>query len=114
MATRSFDREEVVAYLLLEYPACPEEHHRALVDRISEREWVDAELPRAAGIAVTNYIRHQLTDYEMLMHHFKLTREEARINEADAVKELTAAWQVGAPERKRRKKRRRRRRKAKS
>lgn len=95
MASR-FPKEHAERYFLEQYPQCPEYHREELVKRLCNREWHKVKLPKAAGIVATTYIRHRLTDYEMLLREFKLTREEARICEAQTVNEIVSEWRAGA------------------
>ncbi|WP_412552413.1 hypothetical protein [Shimia sp. MIT1388] len=67
MTKHSFDAETALAYLALEYPSCPEDQIPILVQKLTAREWENAPLPKAAGIVVTNHIRHNLTPYETLL-----------------------------------------------
>lgn len=107
MIIRKFDRKTAAEYLSLEYPACPEEFKSELIHRIADRDWKDANLPKATGIVVSNYIRHHLTVYEPLLKRYRLTRREARLWVSDRVNEITAQWRKGAPVRIKKKKRRR-------
>ena len=107
MTIRKFDAETAAEYLSLEYPACPDQYKAELIHRVADRDWKDANLPKATGIVVTNYIRHKLTVYEPLLKRYKLTRREARLWVSDRVNEITAQWREGAPVRFKKKKRRR-------
>jgi hypothetical protein len=75
------------------FPACPPLHREQIVTTASERTWENASIGKAVGIVVTNYIRHRLTDYEVLMRRHRLTREEARIIEAEKVRDIWRSWQ---------------------
>ncbi len=79
--------------MLKHFPNCPPVHRDEIVRRVVKRTWRDATIGRAVGITVTNYIRHRLTDYEMLMKRHGLTREEARAAEAGTVKVILQSWQ---------------------
>ncbi|WP_375588383.1 DUF2293 domain-containing protein [Hoeflea alexandrii] len=85
---RRFQSKAVEKHMQKHFPNCPEVHRDAIVRRVAERAWGDATIGRAVGITVTNYVRHQLTDYEMLMKQHGLTREEARVAEAGTVKDI--------------------------
>lgn len=76
-----------------DFPACPHHHSEQIVTRVAGRIWKDTTIDKAISIAVTNYIRHTLTDYESLMKRHRLTREEARIAEAGTVKAILQSWQ---------------------
>jgi len=75
------------------FPNCPEIHCGEIVQRVTDRVWEDTTIGGAVGIIITNYVRHRLTDYEMLMKRHGLTREEARIAEADTVSDILKSWQ---------------------
>lgn len=77
------------------FPNCPQVHRDEIVRRVAERTWQDATIGRAVGFTVTYYVRHRLTDYEWLMKQHGLTREEARIIEAERVKDIWRSWQAG-------------------
>lgn len=97
MKTRFYNDASARAYLLREYPACPEEHWSALIHLTSSRGWEGARLPKVMGIVVSNHIRHKLTVYEALLRRYKLSRREARLWVNDEVNSIAEQWRVGAP-----------------
>ena len=76
------------------FPNCPQIDCDDIVQRVLERTWKDATIGRAVGIILTNYVRHRLTDYEMLMKRHGLTREKAHIAEEDTVRTVMEEWQL--------------------
>jgi hypothetical protein len=90
---QKFRRKSVRKHMDKHFPACPPLHREQIVISVAERTWKDANIGKAVGIVVTNYIRHRLTDYEVLMRRHRLTREEARIIEAETVKDIWRSWQ---------------------
>lgn len=96
MTNHSFDEETALAYLALEYPSCPEDQIPILVQKLTALEWENAPLPKAAGIVVSNHIRHTLTPYEALMKRYKMSRRQARLWVSEDVNAMTAAWRQGA------------------
>ncbi|MDP2120675.1 MAG: DUF2293 domain-containing protein [Hoeflea sp.] len=93
MASIQFRLKSVRRHMQKHFPNCPEIHCGEIVRRVADRVWEDTTIGGAVGIIVTNYVRHRLTDYEMLMKRHGLTREEARIAEADAVSDIVSSWQ---------------------
>lgn len=94
MTELKFGRRSDRKHLDKHFPACPPLHREQIVMTVAERTWKDATIGKAVGIVVTNYIRHRLTDYEVLMRRHRLTREEARIIEAEKVKDIWQSWQM--------------------
>lgn len=64
MAKQGYDKETAHANLALEYPSCPEEQIPLLIQKLTDRECVNAPLPKPEGTVVTNHIRQNLTAYE--------------------------------------------------
>ncbi len=85
-------------------PRCPDEHREQIVQRVSTKSWEGCTLSRAVGICSHNYIRHELTDYEIWLKRHKLDRDEARMLVKADLDEIFNSWL---------KKKRRRRRKRK-
>jgi hypothetical protein len=81
-------------HMQMHFPNCPQVHCDEIVRKVAERTWENASIGKAVGIVVTNYIRHRLTDYEVLMRRHRLTREEARAAEAGTVKAILQSWQI--------------------
>lgn len=94
MAERRYQAKAVEKHMRKHFPNCPSGHRDEIVRSVVDRTWQNATIGRAVGITVTNYVRHQLTDYEMLMKQHRLTREEARIAEASTVKDILRSWQL--------------------
>lgn len=97
MTERRFQAKAVEKHMQKQFPNCPQVHRDEAIRRVVERTWQDATIGRAVGITVTNYVRHRLTDYEMLMKQHRLTREEARMAEAGTVKDTLRSWQSLGP-----------------
>lgn len=87
-----FETATVREYIKQHYPGCAPRHRVKIAQNVKRRDWYNASLGEAVGIAITNYVRHNLTHYETLMNHHGLTREEARIAEADAVADIVRSW----------------------
>lgn len=75
------------------HPACPPQVRERLVQIVSERAWAE-ELPigKAVGIVTSNYVRHRMTDYDLLLRRDRLSRAEARICVASEVNVILARW----------------------
>ena len=93
MTNIQFRLKTVRRHMQKYFPNCPELHCGEIVRRVTDRVWEDTTIGGAVGIIVTNYVRHRLTDYEMLMKRHGLTREEARIAEAGTVRDILKSWQ---------------------
>ena len=89
-----FERKEVRDYVKKHYPGCAHKHREKIVHWVAQRNWRCTSLGKAVGISVNNYARHNLTSYEAWMDAHGLTREEARIVEADTVKDICNQWQT--------------------
>ena len=94
MTEFKFRPKSVRKHMDKHFPACPPLHREQIVTTVSERTWKNSSIGKAVGIIVTNYIRHRLTDYEVLMRRHRLTREEAREAEAGTVKAILQSWQI--------------------
>jgi hypothetical protein len=90
------DREAALLHLQKHHPGCPPDVAHTLAARIADREWRSKlTLGHAAGIVITTYVRHHLTDYDHLLRVKGLTRDEARQITASEVQEVLGAWRTG-------------------
>jgi hypothetical protein len=62
------------------------------VERVCKRGWTKGTtIGAAVGMTLENYVRHNFTDYDLLLSRYRLDREEARLivrREIDDVLEL--------------------------
>ncbi len=79
------------------HPGTPQVHALEIAKRIAKRSWERATLGKVVGIVITNYVRHELTDYERLLRVPGMTREEARMLVHKNVADVLATWTVGPP-----------------
>jgi len=90
----SHPSEAVAAHVRARHPRCPEEIVEAIVQRASARRWnPPVTLASAVGRIMSAYVRHQLTDYDQLLHmRIGLTQEEARLIVGDQVNDIIKGW----------------------
>lgn len=88
----AFTEGAILDHIARHHPLCPEGVRQALVQRIVQRAWGDLPLGRVVGIAATNHVRHELTDYERLLNIPRLRRDEARLIIRSEVADIIAAW----------------------
>lgn len=79
------------------HPGTPQVHALEIAERIAKRTWERATLGKVIGIVITNYVRHELTDYERLLRVPGMAREEARWLVHEDVADVLATWSVGPP-----------------
>jgi hypothetical protein len=90
---RVFTAEVVQAHMRAKHGRCPEDVLEKIVRRVIARAWSPpVELGRAVGIIASNFVRHQLTDYERMLDVNGMTREEARVIVAAEVEGIIASW----------------------
>ena len=77
------------------HPGTPQVHALEIAERIAKRSWDRATLGKVVGIVITNYVRHELTDYERLLRAPGIAREEARMLVHKNVADVLATWSVG-------------------
>lgn len=80
------------------HPGCPDFAVAFFSKLVSERDWRDAPLGQAVGIAMQTFLRHEMTDYDTLLL-CGVDREEARRRVQPKINKMIASWR-----RKRRKK----------
>ncbi len=78
MGKTYFTEEDVRAHVEKHMPNCPGIYRLAIIARVSRNPQRHKRLGRVVGSIATNYIRHELTDYETLMHVQGLSRSKAR------------------------------------
>lgn len=74
-------------------PACSYRHSRQILKIIARQYWLGLKLSAAIEQVATNYIRHDLTDYDDLIDRHGLTPKEARIAVEVAISEILGDWQ---------------------
>lgn len=88
-------------YLAAMYPSASYRTRRRLIRRARNRGHY-GRLGEVAGILVSNYVRHELTDYDRLLRingaGEGLTREEARLVVAQEVEDMANHWRQGSAE----------------
>ena len=74
------------------YPACPYKHAQRILKIISRQEWLGVRLSAVVERVAGNVVRHDLTDYDLLMDAHGLTQEEARIAVDEEVSGILGEW----------------------
>ena len=73
-----FTLERVLSHLDKRHPGLPSELRQRFGNEIADRLWQPpVSLGQAVGIVISTYVRHERTDYDALLRHHKLTRDEA-------------------------------------
>ncbi|MDF2980891.1 MAG: hypothetical protein K0Q69_663 [Devosia sp.] len=86
-----FKLAEIKAHLRQHHPHCPEWIRHELYRLIRGRHW-PGPLGQAVGITMENFVRHEMTDYEMLFNLHGMTSEEARKLVRPEVSDIIASW----------------------
>lgn len=73
-------------------PTCSYRHSRQILKVIARQYWLGLKLSAVIEQVATNYIRHELTDYDDLIDHHGLTPEEARIAVEREISETLGDW----------------------
>ena len=74
-----FPIERVMSHLNGSHPGLPAALCRRLGSAVAERVWEPpVSLGKAVGIVLSTYVRHERTDYDLLLRKHQLTRDEAR------------------------------------
>lgn len=81
------------------HPGCPDFAVAFFSNLVSERDWRDAPLGQAVGIAMQTFLRHEMTDYDTLLL-CGVDRGEARRRVQPKINKMINCWR-----RKRKKKR---------
>jgi hypothetical protein len=84
-------------YLRVMYPGCPDPMHELILDYVRSKSRF-GRLAEISAIAATIVVRHNLTDYDMLLQ-MGLTREEARLLVKDEIQETLSNWRRDSAER---------------
>ena len=92
-----FKVAEIKAHMPVHHPNCPEWIRHELYRRIRERRWAE-RLGRAVGITMEKYVRHELTQYELLFGLKGMTKEEARRLVRPEVSGIIASWGPNRPD----------------
>lgn len=93
--------DQLRTYLAAMYPSAGYRTRRRLLRRARNKGHY-GRLGEVAGILVSNYVRHECTDYERLLRinggNEGLTREEARMVVAQEVEDMANRWRQGSAE----------------
>lgn len=74
-----FPIERVMSHLNGCHPGLPSALCQRLGGAVAERVWEPpVTLGKAVGIVLSTYVRHERTDYDLLLRKHHLTRDEAR------------------------------------
>ncbi|TIV61844.1 DUF2293 domain-containing protein [Mesorhizobium sp.] len=92
LPSSTFSFEAVVRHMRIHHPGCPKKAGLTIAARVSSRDWQGLKLGAAVGIELQKYIRHSHTDYDELLRHKMMTREEARAFIAPQVEDVLRAW----------------------
>lgn len=92
-----YSLQAIMSHMRRFHPGCPDANRDKLVALIADRSWESASLGKAFGIVASNYVRHELTDYDPLRRRHGLMRDEARMIVAQEVEGIMRAWRIGPP-----------------
>ena len=87
-----FTRRTVERHFRNHHPGCPPEYRKILAERILAKEWTEASLGKVVGIVASTFVRHQLTDYDLLLRIPGMERAEARLIVAGEVSDILESW----------------------
>ena len=92
-----FSIERVFSHIDQKHPGLPPKLRQRFGSEISERHWrPPVSLGQAVGIVMSTYARHEQTDYDALLRHHKLTRDEARQVVKAEHDEMLRSWSKSA------------------
>ena len=86
-----FTSGSVKRHIRRHHPSCPPWVEWELIKRVVERSWREATLGKAVGLSLQNFIRHEMTDYDLLLKTGR-PRTEARAIVAEEIKDWMALW----------------------
>lgn len=80
-----------------EYPALPAHVSEKLIASWAGHHFEIKALNRLSHMIVAAYVRHEQTDYEILLNVHKMTKKEARFCVNDEVQDLMKTYSFGPP-----------------
>ena len=86
-----FTREAAAAHIRKHHPGCPEFAVQFFADEVASKRWKRATIGKAVGIAMQNYLRHNMTRYETLLLE-GIDRKEARRLVQPRINAILAVW----------------------
>jgi len=86
-----FSKQQIKQQIAEHYPACPE----FAIDRVTElvlaRDWWDLSALGAVTMVIQSVLRHNMTEYERLLHD-GVARDEARRRVQWKVDRMISEW----------------------
>lgn len=87
----TFSQEEVEIHIRCHHPGCPEFAVAYFAKEIVGRDWKKASLGQAVGITMQTFLRHEMTDYDMLLLS-GMDRNEARRRVQPKINKMIGSW----------------------
>lgn len=92
----TFAFNDVLRHMRIHHPGAPKKTCLTIAARVGAKNWKGLKLGAAVGIELQSYIRHNWTDYDVMLHSGMMTRDEARAFIEPQVKEILRAWRKPA------------------
>lgn len=86
-----FGMGDVKRHIAEHHPACPTQIKKQIVFRVCSRHWREATVGLAVGLAMENYVRHEMTDYDTLLAAGQ-DRDDARKAVRQTVDAIIREW----------------------